>query len=80
MLIIQGEKDYQVPAGEANLLSAALAEAGNTDVTIDKLPDLNHLMRHHPEDPNLTYRHLDEPVDGRVTEEITTWITEHVAK
>jgi len=80
VLIIQGEKDYQVPAGEADLLSAALAEAGNTDVTIDKLPDLNHLMRHHPEDPNLTYRHLGEPVDGRVTEEITTWITEHVAK
>ena len=80
VLIIQGEKDYQVPPGEADLLSAALAGAGNTDVTIDKIPDLNHLMRHHPEEPNLTYRHLGEPVDGRVTEEITTWITEHVAK
>jgi dipeptidyl aminopeptidase/acylaminoacyl peptidase len=80
VLIIQGEKDYQVPPSEADLLYAAIAEAGNTDVTVNKLPDLNHLMRHHPEEPNLTYRHLGEPVDGRVTEEITTWITEHVAK
>jgi len=80
VLIVQGEKDYQVPEGEADLLSSALAEAGNTDVTVDLIPDLNHLMRHHPEEPNLTYRHLDEPVDPRVTEEITTWIAEHVAK
>jgi len=80
VLIVQGEKDYQVPATESDLLSAALAQAGNADVTVDKLRDLNHLMRHHPEEPNLTYRHLDEPVDARVTEEITTWIAEHVAK
>ncbi|MEA3238901.1 MAG: alpha/beta fold hydrolase [Candidatus Bipolaricaulota bacterium] len=80
VLIVQGEKDYQVPEGEADLLASALKEAGNTDVTVDKFPDLNHLMRHHPEAANLTYRHLSEPVDARVTEEITTWIAEHVAK
>ena len=80
VLIIQGENDYQVPSGEANLLSSALSEAGNTDVTVDKLPDLNHLMRHHPEKPNLTYRHLDEPVDQRVLDAVTGWITSHVGK
>jgi len=80
VLIVQGEKDYQVPAGEATLLASALKDAGNTDVTVDLIPDLNHLMRHHPEEPNLTYRHLDEPVDARVTDAITAWITEHVGK
>jgi len=80
VLIVQGKKDYQVPEGEADLLASALKEAGNKDVTVDLIPDLNHLMRHHPEEANLTYRHLDEPVDARVAEEITTWIAEHVAK
>ena len=80
VLIVQGEKDYQVPADEANLLASALKEAGNTNVTVDLFPDLNHLMRHHPEKPNLTYRHLDEPVDQRVLDAVTGWITSYVAK
>ncbi len=74
VLIIQGEKDFQVPPGEADLLAGALRAAGNTDVTVDLFPDLNHLMRHHPEAPNLTYRHLDEPVDQRVLDAIVGWI------
>ncbi|MCK4392287.1 alpha/beta fold hydrolase, partial [Candidatus Bipolaricaulota bacterium] len=80
VLIIQGEKDIQVPAEEAGLLSEALEEAGNADVTVDLFPDLNHLLRHHPEEPNLTYRHLDDPVDPRVIEIITGWISEHSAR
>ncbi|HHR85749.1 MAG TPA: alpha/beta fold hydrolase, partial [Candidatus Acetothermia bacterium] len=61
VLIVQGEKDYQVPSSEADLLATTLKEAGNAEVTVDLIPDLNHLMRYHPEQPNLTYRHLDEP-------------------
>jgi len=80
VLIIQGGKDFQVPPDEAELLSSALQEAGNSDVTVDLIPDLNHLLRHHPEEPNLTYRHLDEPVDQRVIEIITGWIREHSAR
>jgi dienelactone hydrolase len=80
VLILQGEKDSQVPADEANLLAAALAAAGNADVTLDLFPDLNHLMRHHPEEPNLIYRHLDEPVDPRVIEGVTGWISEHIVQ
>ena len=64
----------------ANLLAAALAAAGNADVTLDLLPDLNHLMRHHPEEPNLVYRHLDEPVDPRVIEGVIGWINEHIVQ
>jgi len=80
VLIVQGEKDYQVPSSEADLLAASLQEASNTDVTVDKIADLNHLMRYHPEQPNLTYRHLDEPVDQRVLDAVTAWITSHIAK
>lgn len=80
VLIIQGGKDFQVPPDEAELLSSALQEAGNSDVTVDLIPDLNHLLRHHSEEPNLTYRHLDEPVDPRVIEVVTGWISEHSAR
>lgn len=74
VLIISGEKDLQVPSSEAALLSELLETAGNDDVTVFVFPDLNHLLRHHPEEPNLTYRHVDEPVDPRVAEIIQNWI------
>ncbi len=79
VLIVHGEKDFQVPPGEAAILAAALAEAGNTEVTVEVLPDLNHLLRHHPEEPNLLHRHLNEPVDPRVIETVTSWINKHSA-
>ncbi|MBU0595581.1 alpha/beta fold hydrolase [Candidatus Bipolaricaulota bacterium] len=75
VLIIQGEKDAQIPASEAGLLEQLLAEAGNGDVTVALLPDLNHLMRYHPEEPNLVYRHIEDPVDGRVIRAIVDWLT-----
>lgn len=78
VLIISGEKDLQVPYTEAALLSELLAAAGNEDVTVHVLPDLNHLLRTHPEEPNLTYRHTDEPVDPRVIEAIQEWAVERL--
>ncbi len=79
VLIIQGEKDLQVPQGEAELLAQALREAGdNEDVEVHIFPDLNHLMRHHPEEPNLQYRHLDQPVDERVLQIISSWIQNQI--
>ena len=74
VLIVSGEKDFQVPSSEAGLLSELLEATGNDDVTAYVFPDLNHLLRNHPEEPNLTYRHVDEPVDPRVTEAIGDWI------
>ena len=78
VLIIQGEKDFQVPATEATMLAQALHAAGNSDVTLDVLPNLNHLMRYQTEAPNLTYRHLDQPVDPRVIDAVTNWIGQRI--
>ena len=78
VLLINGEKDAQVPASEAGLLDELLREGGNEDVAAVVLPDLNHLLRHHPEEPNLVYRHLDEPVDPRVIDAVTEWATERL--
>ena len=77
VLIIQGEKDLQISAREAKLLAAGLAGGGNSDVTLDIFPDLNHLLRYHPEEPNLLNRHLDSPIDLRVTTAITAWLLDH---
>jgi len=76
VLIVSGEKDFQVPSSEAGLLSELLATAGNDDVIVYVFPDLNHLLRYHPEEPNLTYRHVNEPVDPRVIEVVQDWILE----
>jgi len=78
VLIVNGEKDAQVPSSEVGLFEEILAEAGNEDVTAMVLSDLNHLLRHHPEEPNLVYRHLDEPVDARVIDALTGWATERL--
>ena len=32
------------------------------------------LLRHHPEGPNSTYRHVDEPIAPRATEIVKDWI------
>ena len=77
VLIIQGEKDLQISAREGKLLAAGLAGGGNSDVTLNIFPDLNHLLRYHPEEPNLLNRHLDLPIDLRVTTAISTWLLDH---
>ena len=78
VLILNGEKDAQVPSTEGARIEEALAEGGNEAVTTIVLPDLNHLLRHHPEEPNLIYRHLDEPVDPRVLDAVTEWSIERL--
>jgi hypothetical protein len=65
---------------EAELLFAALKETGNEDIDVALITNLNHLMRLHPEKPNLTYRHLNEPLDQRVIDKVTGWIKSHLAQ
>ncbi len=80
VLIVQGGKDYQIPVGESALLFYALKETGISPMTEEFMSDLNHLMRHHPEEPNLVYRHLDEPVYPSVIEAVTGWIGEQIVQ
>ena len=80
VLIVQGQKDLQVPPGEGERYAEALREAGNDEVTLEQMPDLNHLLRHHPEEPNMAYRHLDEPVDERVLIAISDWLAAQVSR
>ncbi len=79
VLIVNGEKDLQVPAEEADRIREVIEEAGNRDVTVYILSDFNHLLRHHPEEASLNYRHLNEPVDPRLIDILTGWAVERFA-
>jgi pimeloyl-ACP methyl ester carboxylesterase len=74
VLILQGEKDVQVPPEDAHQLARALEEAGNTAVVLNVFADLDHLLRWHPERASLGYTHLDEPLDGRPLQAIADFI------
>jgi hypothetical protein len=78
VLALNGAKDLQVPPSEGELIAAALRKGGNNAVDVILLDDLNHVLRHHPEEPNLMYQHLDAPVDPRVTSAIVQWAREQV--
>jgi len=75
LLIIQGGKDHLTPTEEAERLAQAAKEGGNTDVQVQILPDLNHLIRP-SQKLSLNDFHLEEPVDGRVLHLIGQWISE----
>jgi uncharacterized protein len=44
VLVLHGEKDYQVPVAEAEKLAAAVRSGGNRDVTVRVFPGTNHLF------------------------------------
>jgi uncharacterized protein len=44
VMVLQGGKDYQVPAGEAELLRKALEEVRHPDYEVHVFPDLSHIM------------------------------------
>ena len=78
VFILNGEKDSQVPSAEARRIATILRDSGNTNVTVHVLPDLNHLLRHHPGEPSLAFRHIADPVDPRVIERLSEWAVAHV--
>ena len=75
MLILQGERDYQVTMEDFKRWNAALA--GKSTVTLKSYPGLNHLFiagtsRSTP----LEYEQLGH-VDEHVIDDIATWIKKH---
>jgi alpha-beta hydrolase superfamily lysophospholipase len=80
LLAVHGDRDAQVPHTEADLVATILRDAGHPDVTAIVLPEVNHLLRYHPEEPNLVYRHIGAPLDARVGEAVSGWILERFAQ
>jgi pimeloyl-ACP methyl ester carboxylesterase len=77
VLALNGALDTQVIHTQ-NLpaIEAALAEAGNTDVTTRSMPGLNHMFQHATTGGIGEYAEIDETISPEVLEIIYTWIAE----
>ncbi len=75
VLAINGTLDLQVPC-EANLesIQAALAQGGNTDVTIVPIPGLNHLFQHSETGRVSEYGDIEETISVEVLDLLADWI------
>ena len=75
VLTLNGELDTQVDAGQ-NLvaIAAALEKGGNSNVTIHRLPGLNHLFQHARTGLVGEYGVIEETISPEVLDLIRDWI------
>jgi len=80
VLALNGALDTQVIHTQ-NLpaIEAALAEAGNTDVTTRSMPGLNHMFQHATTGGIGEYAEIDETISPEVLEIVYRWIAERFA-
>ncbi|HEU0179790.1 MAG TPA: alpha/beta fold hydrolase [Blastocatellia bacterium] len=80
VLALNGENDLQVPATE-NLreIEATLKAAGNKDVTIMRLPKLNHLFQTSKTGSPSEYGKIEETFAPSALNIIGDWILKHTA-
>jgi uncharacterized protein len=78
VLALNGENDMQVPADE-NLreIESALKSAGNKDVTIMRLPKLNHLFQTSETGSPSEYGRIEETFSPLALKIIGDWILKH---
>jgi hypothetical protein len=81
VLAINGEKDFQV-VPDVNLegIENGLKSANNTDVTVQELPDLNHLFQTSETGSFTEYATNEETFSPIALETISAWITERFQK
>jgi len=77
VLVLNGEKDTQVPAAEnLGLVEDALREGGNTDVTAEVLPGLNHLFQTAETGSPTEYAGIEETMSPAALEMIGDWVAQ----
>ncbi len=75
MLILQGDKDFQVPFEQAGRLARAASDGGNGNVQFAILPNVNHVGRMHGESVDSEDRHLNRHIDGQLIGAIVDWLS-----
>lgn len=81
VLALFGERDLQVPSAQnAPALEAALRDGGNSDVTVQTLPGLNHLFQTAALGVPQEYPTLEETMAPGVLERVADWILERVGR
>jgi fermentation-respiration switch protein FrsA (DUF1100 family) len=81
VLAVNGELDRQVLAGQ-NLpaIEQALREGKNPDVTVRRLPGLNHLFQTAKTGSPEEYAQIEETMSPAVLDTVTRWIVDRFAK
>jgi hypothetical protein len=80
-LVLQGNKDLQVPWDEAVLWAQELNKAGNTDTQVHMLADLNHILRRDLNEPDLPARYrFADPIDPRIFSLLQDWVAQIVER
>jgi pimeloyl-ACP methyl ester carboxylesterase len=75
VLALNGELDLQVPPDQSlPAIEQALKRAGNTDVTLKRLPGLNHLFQHATTGAPSEYERIEETFSPEALDLISTWI------
>ncbi len=75
VLALNGELDTQVPAKSSlDLIQTALANAGNHQVTIHSLPNLNHLFQKAVSGEVSEYAIIEETINPSVLKIIAEWL------
>ena len=76
VLAINGEKDTQVSPRNLDAVGEALERAGNEDVTLRRMPGLNHLLQ--PADTGLPaeYGEITTTLDESVLELVVDWLNQ----
>ncbi|HLK04251.1 MAG TPA: hypothetical protein VKT53_07385, partial [Candidatus Acidoferrum sp.] len=78
VLALDGSKDLQVLASEnLPLIQQTLGEAGNKDVTVKELPDLNHLFQHAESGTPAEYGAIEETISPEVLQLVGDWVMKH---
>lgn len=72
ILVIQGEKDFQVSVGDFNIWKSGLA--ANKNASFKLYPDLNHLFSVQTEKGNGSQYRVPANVDINLIKDISTWI------
>ena len=80
VLILHGEKDYQVPVAEAEKTASAVRAGGNRDVIVRTFPGTNHLFL---PDGGVGFSYEKLPsfvVPPDVIGAIADWLAQHLAR
>ena len=78
MLALNGENDLQVPVTEnTREIEATLKAAGNKDVTVVRLPKLNHLFQTSETGSPNEYGKIEETFAPAALKIISDWILKH---
>ena len=77
ILALNGENDTQIPADEnLNAIQKTLFEARHADITIKKLPKLNHLFQTSQTGSLSEYAEIEETFSPEVLEIMLNWLKE----